>query len=308
MKTKLTVTVLLYLLLVNSMKAQFARSEWTSVNFRSLGVIAEAKVAPDPLTEHIPVSGKHPERYALICGNENYGRHGLGLQEVKYAKRDARAFREYARIFFGIPEDNIIYLEDATAGLMFSSVERLSLFLRTAPPGAEVYYYFSGHGLQMPASGSFIPAALDDDPQNLNPANSFIAIMEKLSRGGLVRVIAFTDACFSGRTRDGNGGLAVRGVRYEKVPGTLSGNVIHFGGAGSQEYAFAWEEKGHGLFTAVLLIKLSQCPKGLSWGRLTEQVRTGVMEKAARLHYASQEPVLNGSAAELEQFRKTIIR
>lgn len=260
------------------------------------------------MLDKIPVGKKHPQRYALIIGNEQYAKSGLGLINVDYARRDARLFRGYALRYWGIPENNIFHLEDATAGIMHAYIERLVLLLKSAPGEAEVYFYFAGHGLDGEPQNTFIPAPVDADPRNASVENSFLAIVEKLSRKGQVRVVAFTDACFSGRGRSGEGQLAVRGVRYRPLPGSLPEGTVHFAAARTDEYAYAWNEKGHGLFTGILFTILQSVPANTTWEEASEQVRKGVMEKAARIHYASQEPVLNGAPNALQHFKHQRVR
>ena len=107
--------------------AQSARSAWTTVSFsRSSNIAVTAPenktMQEDALLDNIPAGKKHPERYALIIGNEQYAKSGLGLINVDYARRDARLFRGYALRYWGIPENNIFHLEDATAGIMHAYI------------------------------------------------------------------------------------------------------------------------------------------------------------------------------------------
>ncbi|MEY4594332.1 MAG: hypothetical protein RIQ47_742 [Bacteroidota bacterium] len=294
---------------LNETVAQQFHSSWSYVAFpqHSRTSFHESVETLDPLTVNIPTAKTHRERYALIIGNEVYDQYRLGLPRVAYAVRDARAFREFARRFWGVPEENIFYLENATAGLMQSYVERLSLILRTAPANAEVYFYFSGHGLQSASDKSFLPAAVDNDPLNSGNGNDFRDMMDKISCSGKLSVFAFTDACFSGRTRDGATTLAARGIRYEPVKGSLPERVVLFAAAKENQFAFSWNEKQHGLFTAVLLEKLRNSPSGTSWNDVVNTVKPEVMEKAARMHFAAQEPVLTGSPAALQHFKQRTI-
>ena len=302
--------LLLVFLWMNSGFAQYSSGRWTRVSFsRSAPSVPGMNTGyNDPLTESIPVFKKNLHRYALIIGNENYEAYQLGLQNVEYAVNDAKAFREFALHFWGVPEENVFYLENATAGLMHSSAERISLLLKTAPAGSEVLFYFSGHGIQTADGSSFIPAAIDNDPMNSSNEGNLNAIFEKIIRNCSIRVIAFTDACFSGRNRQGTGALAVRGIRHQAVKGSLPKGVILFAGAGENQYAFSWNEKKHGLFTAVLLENLLQANGRTTWGELVGKVKKVVMEKAARLHHAAQVPVLAASSSLLDQFQQEKIK
>lgn len=291
--------------------SQPAMSNWCRVSFPVEKPVVSSRrteVEHDALLDRIPAGRRQATRYALVIGNEHYEAYRLGLSQVAYAGRDAGLFKAYAETCWGVPSVNLFYLEDATAGILQAYVERLVLLLRSAPAGAEVFFYFAGHGLRNGNSAEFIPAPVDADPQNATTPYTFQTMMEKLSRGGELKVYAFTDACFSGRDRSGSGELSMRGVHYSPAPGVLPKGVIHFAAARQQEYAFAWDEKQHGLFTAVLFGMIRDLPSNTDWARLGEAVRAEVMEKAARLHYASQEPILTGHPATLSAFKKQKVR
>ena len=289
---------------------QASLRNWTYVSFgKSAPLTPEASPRfSDELIANIPAGKKHRERYALIIGNEAYGKYRLGLPDVAHARSDARAFRSYAMIFWGIPDEYLFYLEDGTAVLMRAYIGRLTLLLKTAPANAEVFFYFAGHGLPDQESGSFVPAAVDEDPFGSQPATTFLHLVQQLGMDGALKVLAITDACFTGSTRDGGNALATRGARYVPVTGRLPIGLVHLAASRSGEYAFGWDEKKHGLFTQVLLDCLRVAPATQTWGIAFEKVRTDVMQKAARLHFASQEPVLSGHPFTLSEFRKSRIR
>jgi hypothetical protein len=286
-------------------------SEWKFVSFPTSAYQLDSREESgeeDEYLNNIPEGKKHPERYALIIGNEHYTNYKLGLRDVSYAVRDAKLFRAYAEQCWGVPASNLFYLEDATAGIMEAYVERLSLVLRTAPTNAEIYFYFAGHGMNPSNSKSFIPAPVDADPQNTKSTYTFQSLVAKLCRNSELKVVAFTDACFSGFDRSGNGSIAARGVEFRAVAGVLPEGVVHFAAARQKEYAFAWEEKKHGLFTAVLFENLKNSAYSINWQELSTKVQLQVMEKASRLKFASQEPLLTGHPATLELFKKQKVR
>jgi hypothetical protein len=295
----------LLLLLTPSIYAQSGVSAWTYVSFPVKEVNETHEV--DALTKNLSYSKEHPERFALIIGNEHYDNYRLGLPDVAYAQRDARAFRCYAKALWGVPERNTFYIEDGTAGLIRSQLDRLCLLLRTEK-NATVFFYFAGHGLPDNASASFIPTAVDSDPKNTPLDLSFMAVLNKLNQQGKNRVIAFTDACFSGRSRSGGSLMAARGVKYVPVLDAWPQNTVHFAGSRSGEYSFAWDEKQHGLFTQVLLSHLNNAGANDAWGAVVELVRLQVMERAARLHFASQEPFLDGDPFLVRQFKQQKIK
>jgi uncharacterized caspase-like protein len=303
--------LLLLLISAINLQGQTAMSEWKYVSFPTKSYQSnsfEETGKQDEFLNDIPTGKKHPERYALIIGNEHYNNYKLGLRDVSYAVRDAKLFRAYAEQYWGVPASNLFYLEDATAGIMEAYVERLALILRTAPLDAEIYFYFAGHGMNPSNSKSFLPAPVDADPQNTKSTYTFHSLVAKLCRNSELKVVAFTDACFSGFDRNGNGSIAARGVEYRLVAGVLPEGVVHFAAARQKEYAYAWEEKKHGLFTAVLFENLKNSSASINWQELSTKVQLQVMEKASRLKFASQEPLLSGHPATLEQFKKQKVK
>jgi len=87
--------------------------------------------APSSLFEMLPVTkSTSVNTYALIVGNEDYSSFQTGLnreQNVEYAINDARLFRELCQKSFGIPGDNIIYLENAGYVKMKQAIVQFNL-------------------------------------------------------------------------------------------------------------------------------------------------------------------------------------
>ena len=290
--------------------AQGVRSAWKTVSFGKVSAMPDrtyTKEEPsDALLNGIPLSKKvQSSRYALIIGNEGYANKGLGLSDVQFALRDARAFRVYAEKYFGIPESNVFYAENITAGLLSAYTGRLALLLRESDGNAEVFLYYAGHGIVKESDGVFHLVPVDADPEMLEGGSSFLRIAERLSDGGRVRVVAFTDACYSGQDRKGEQALAVRGIRYVPVKGAFPPGVVQFAASRSNQTAYAFNERGHGLFTYQLLDRLRRSKGSETWEEVCREVSMSTREQAVRLHYREQDPVLNGHPSTLEQFKRT---
>ncbi|HEY9122956.1 MAG TPA: hypothetical protein VIO15_01360, partial [Bacteroidales bacterium] len=82
----------------------------------------------------IPEVGKEKEnRYALIIGNEDYSSRQIDLNteiNVDFARNDASAFKEYAIKVLGIPENQVIFMLDATTGQMKQGISKLNLIIK----------------------------------------------------------------------------------------------------------------------------------------------------------------------------------
>jgi hypothetical protein len=91
------------------------------------------------------------EKYAVIVGISKYKNGGSGLANLKYASRDASAFRDFLESPAGgsFPKENVQELldEDATSQKLRSA---LFTFLTKPRPQDLVVIYFAGHGAPDP--------------------------------------------------------------------------------------------------------------------------------------------------------------
>jgi len=91
------------------------------------------------------------EKYAVIVGISKYKNGGTGLSNLKYASRDASAFREFLESPAGgsFAKENVLELldEDATSQKLRSA---LFTFLTKPRPQDLVVIYFAGHGAPDP--------------------------------------------------------------------------------------------------------------------------------------------------------------
>jgi caspase domain-containing protein len=91
------------------------------------------------------------EKYAVIVGISKYKNGGTGLANLKYASRDALAFRDFLESPAGgsFPEENVqtLFDEKATSQNLRSA---LFTFLTKPRPQDMVVIYFAGHGAPDP--------------------------------------------------------------------------------------------------------------------------------------------------------------
>ena len=91
------------------------------------------------------------EKYAVIVGISKYRNGGTGLANLKYASRDALAFRDFLESPAGgsFPKENVrtLFEEEATSQNLRSA---LFTFLTKPRPQDLVVIYFAGHGAPDP--------------------------------------------------------------------------------------------------------------------------------------------------------------
>jgi len=155
---------------------------------------------------NIPITtSKNTYRFALIIGNEDYTSKQTGLkteENVDFAIRDAEIFKEYANKTLGIPEDNIIYLNNATSIEMNRAVAKLNLIIKSLEGKAEIIFYYAGHGYPDPITKEPYLIPVDVTSTDLTYAIKLKDVYAKLTEYPAKKVTVFLDACFSGGGRN----------------------------------------------------------------------------------------------------------
>jgi uncharacterized caspase-like protein/uncharacterized protein YgiM (DUF1202 family) len=198
--------------------------------------------------------------WAVVIGISQY----KTVQSLKYADKDALAFRDYLTRNVGITPDHMTVLINEQATL-FNLKRSLGTELkRKAGPKDTVIIYYAGHGAPEPDASSpdgdglekyLIP--YDADPQDLYttglPMREVETIFHRLSAE---RVIFITDSCYSGATAGRTFSTAARRAtlsdgfltRLSKGKGRV---VLTASRAG--EVSEERDDLGHGVFTYYLL-------------------------------------------------------
>ncbi|MEM5854367.1 MAG: caspase family protein [Candidatus Aenigmatarchaeota archaeon] len=135
--------------------------------------------------------------YALLIGIQDYNK----INDLKYARRDVEAFKDYLSGVFGIPLERINTLVDADATIgsiedaitQISRGERIPFFV----------LYYSGHGYPgqvNPSTGKAEPMIVpwDFNPQRQAPLISIREISQRLENIADTALIIL-DACYSGK-------------------------------------------------------------------------------------------------------------
>lgn len=267
-----------------------------------------ASVPPeDALLDDVPLGVKDENAVAVIFGAKEYK--NKNIPSVKFALNDAAAFKQYAMNTFGVPEENIIYVENPTQGdfsMVFGTEKSYEgkLYNYIKKGESNVYVYFSGHGAPDTGSGVpyFVPTDGDPDYVMMNgyPLDLFYANLARLPAKSMTVVL---DACFSGLSASPqNKGslltnaspLALQKVKTPQVPE----GITVFASAGPQEIA-SWDENHeHSLFTYYFLKGIHdemQSGGKVKSGMLYEYARDRVSTSAKKMFGRHQTPVFAGN-------------
>jgi uncharacterized caspase-like protein len=266
-----------------------------------------ASLTPE-VDKNIPESEvKYPNRIALIIGNEDYQNkqtdQNNGEVNVKFARNDARIFREYVKKIMGVEEMNIFFLTDATAAEMNDKIELVSKLANRLGSDAEIIFYYAGHGLPDEVSRSPYLIPVDVSGVNLSSAIPVKDVYAKLGNSGATRVTVFLDACFSGGGRNA-ALIATRGIRVKPKDELLPGNIVVFAASSDQQTALPYEEKQHGMFTYFLLKGLQETKGEINYGELSGYLQKSVAIESLRVNNKDQEPNITFSSGIAEEWMK----
>lgn len=231
---------------------------------------------------------RQPHVFALVIGNETYN----GEADVPFARSDAAVFKTYLTRTAGVPEENILLLQDATKATMDNAIKRIAGLAATYPDQdkqpAEIVFYYAGHGLcDDRKNGYMIPVDVAGTQVQQGIRSS--EVYSRLAASGAARVTVFLDACFSGGAR-GNQLLAARAVKIEPNKDRISGQTVIFAAAQNHQAAHAYTDKQHGMFTYFLLRKLKETKGAISYGELQDYLHKEVEHNALRINNAEQTP------------------
>ena len=231
--------------------------------------------------------------FALIIANENY----RNEEPVLCALNDGRTFRAYCLQTLGLPQENIVYLENATLGEMTTQIDFLRDLASAYEGSAKFIVYYAGHGI--PNEKDKTPYLLPTDGQANSPASAYSLnrLYSMLGKLDAQSVTVFLDACFSGAQR-GNGMLAqARGTAMKTNAEAPSGRMVVFAATTGDQTAWPYKAKGHGMFTYYLLQQIQQKGDRVTLGELADHVTSEVKKASIRINRKSQTPVVSCSPA-----------
>ncbi len=246
--------------------------------------------------KNIPVNRtKHPYRYALIIGNEDYTRYQRGLNtetNVEFARNDASIFRNYAVKTLGVNEMNAYLLKDATSGEICQKIDLISKLASKSGEQAEIIFYYAGHGLPDEQTRAPYLIPVDVSGTNLDAAVKLEDIYKKFAESGAGKVTVFLDACFSGGGRDA-GLLAARSVKVKPKDNLIQGNLVVFTASSGEQSALPFEGEQHGMFTYYLLKKIKDTQGDITYGELSDYIMKNVSLESLRINQKEQDPTVN---------------
>jgi len=244
---------------------------------------------------NVPKNPENPKRYALIFGNENYIAGGGLNSDVNFAIRDALIFKKYAITTLGIPEDNVIYAENATRSVMRKNIDRFLELMSISPATKEFYIYYAGHGYPdannepwlMPVD---VSATYYDDGIKLSD------FYTKLEKFNTKKTVIFLDACFSGGGRNGSLVEARDGVmRTPKDINVVTNNILIFAAASENQVSKPYTTKKHGMFSYFLFKILQETKGNITYSELATRISESVEEKSILINGEKQMPKVNVS-------------
>lgn len=196
--------------------------------------------------------------YAVVIANENY----RSVADVGNAANDGNVLHQYLTKTLGIPENNIIYCENASAAMMDEALSTLETKTRSAAAlgkAFNVIFYYSGHGVPAEGTSDAFLLSVDVSPKNLKRYGfSLDELYRRLGALEAQCVTVLLDACFSGAGRTGAMLADVKGVALEPKKAAPTGNMVVLSACSGSQTAHIFKEGKHGLFTYWLLRKLKE--------------------------------------------------
>lgn len=225
-----------------------------------------------------PFTGLHnPNTYALIVGNENY----KYVEPVKFAVDDAITFARYCRNTLGVPDQNIMAVQDVTKGELRRTVKEIQGIFEDDGAKKNLIVYYAGHGIPDEKNADSLILPVDASASDTESCYSLQELYNQLGELGAQSVVVYMDACFTGSARGGGSLLANRaGVDFVRSQVEPRGNMVVLSATSASETAQPYVSMGHGIFTYFLLDKLQQAKGNVTLGELSEYVTTKVKSQS----------------------------
>jgi hypothetical protein len=260
--------------------------------------VADLRPYEKPNPSKIKVK-KDNNKIGIIIGIEKY--QNLNNIDAPYANRDAKAFKAYANIALGIPNNNLKVLidEDATRGELLKS---LKIWLPQITRGKEkdIYIFFAGHGLASDNGEDLHILPHNGDPILLeDTALSRVEMFDLINKVSPKSVTMFFDTCYSGQTRSEQ--MLVAGLRPVRIVANeqdTPNNFTIFTASNYDQTSGSINEAEHGIFSYYLMKGLEgkadeNSDKKITNGELISYLKNNVTQEAFYQN-RSQEPMLSG--------------
>ena len=242
--------------------------------------------------KNIPRNKPNPNLYGLVIGNEDYTSYQPTLSseaDVKYAKNDARIFKEYLIKTLGASEKNVEYLTNATSSQISKFISKLEDIAEIKEGKAEIVFYYSGHGYPDEITKDAYLIPVDVSAADLSDAIKLNSIYKRLTNHPTQRVLVFLDACFSGKGKSG-GLLALKSVAFKPNDATLKGNLVALSSSSGVESSGIYQQEKHGLFTYFLLKKIKETKGEITLKELSDYLKKEVALESVVVNDKKQTP------------------
>lgn len=250
------------------------------------------KTGPSDVDIKIPKTNYQNENtFALIFANENY----KFVADAPFAANDGKVFEEYCLKTLGLPKDNVHLVKDASYGMMIGELNWLSEIAKAYKGEARLIVYYSGHGLPNESTRDPFLLPVDGSSKDISTAFKLSNLYAKLNENPTKSNVVFLDACFSGAQRDGQMMYAAKGVVINSKPVKAPGKTVVFSAASGDETAYAYDEKGHGMFSYYLLKKLQETSGEATLGELADYIIENVGKDSLKKNLKSQTPTVISS-------------
>lgn len=223
-------------------------------------------------------------RYAVVIGNEDYASRSASLNpevNVDFAVNDAQVMAAYFKSVFGVPEKNLRLITNATAGEMQREINWLENVARAEGGRAEIYFYYSGHGLPFGSDNTPYLIPVDVDGQQPQLGVSLPDLYAQLTKHPVAWAQVFLDACFSGGARNEEL-VAMKGIRVVPKKDAIPANLLVWASSSGSQASGVYREQMHGHFTYQFLKALQSADEQESLGNLFDQIKRQVDLTTAR--------------------------
>ncbi|WP_082026699.1 caspase family protein [Flammeovirga sp. OC4] len=245
-----------------------------------------------------PSSTNSLYKWALVIGNEHYSQYQTEIEseaDVLYASNDAKVFKEVAKKVIGIPEENIIYIENGTYIKMRRGLSKLSKVSAMLKHKMEIYVYYAGHGYPDEETKEPYLIPIDGNGTELEfEGISLKKVYSMLTQHNPKKVTIFIDACFSGGARQ-SGLVEARGFKVVPKEEKASKNLVVFTASSGKESSLPYKDKEHGLFTYYLTEKIRETNGDISYYELSEYLKEVVGIRSITVNNKPQTPQTNVS-------------
>lgn len=245
-----------------------------------------------------------PNTMAIIIANENYKK----VPNVPHALNDGAVFKKYLTSTFGVYDENIEYIENASLNDIKYALSNVSKRCEAFKDQMDVIIYYAGHGIPDDKTNEAYLLPVDGFVTDLKSGLNMEDFYKSLSEMPAKSVIVLLDACFSGAKRDGGMLMATRGITIKPNMKVPDGKLIVISATAEDQTAFPIEDQKHGLFTYTLLRKIQETNGDITWGELTDYVTETVKTRSIDLTGKLQSPTVSVSPSIKDSWRNQKIR